>query len=113
VDDSCNSAAAARHARTRAVQRGRHGEVLPGLLTCEIGYLEPERLGKVVAGLAATAQEREQGRKALLAMLTHETKPEAAQQLAAVVARLSPAVADLGEPDTWLVRQHTNRWLPD
>ena len=60
-----------------------------------------QALVKAVAELAATEQERTRTRTALLSLLTRETKPEVAQKLAATVARLSPAVADLGKPGIW------------
>jgi hypothetical protein len=63
--------------------------------------LQSPELAKVVAGLAATEQERTLARDALLDLITHETKPEMTQKLAAAVAGLSPTVADLSQPDTW------------
>lgn len=81
-----------------AEERARVWEVLPSQFTRS---WRAERLVEVVAQLAATDQERERAREALLALLTPETKPQVAQRLAAAVARLSPTVADLGEPDTW------------
>jgi hypothetical protein len=84
-----------------AEERTRVLKILPGLLADETDNWWSPTLVKAAAELAVTEQEQTQTRETLLSLLMHETKPKVAYKLAAAVAQLRPAVADLCEPDTW------------
>ena len=80
-------------------------------------------LAEEVAWLDPSAEERAQARQALLAHLSRETDPGNARWLTAMVAGLSPTVADLDGSESWprplthellaAVRQHStlSDWL--
>jgi hypothetical protein len=69
-------------------------QVLQALLAGGISPWAPWLLGRAVAGLAVTGEERAQAREALLALLARETEPYATLGWAAAVAMLDPTAED-------------------